>query len=161
MCRKGDRFISLSQSQLKFQKKVIEKKEKRTSYFQMKPTWISGVDGFRREWFAILVHHAQGRVIETRHQICGSFKDVLNLTPAPKVIAIDIPIGLLDTPEIGGRECDREARRLLKPPRASSVFSPPIRKDFPGSPPAKKISSARRNRLAGDSVIRSFVLYCV
>src|SRR5581483_1101280 len=60
-----------------------------------------------------------------------SFKDVLNLTPAPKVIAIDIPIGLLDSPQIGGRECDREARRLLKHPRASSVFSPPIRKILP------------------------------
>lgn len=97
----------------------------------MNPSWIAGVDGFRSEWFVVLVNHAQGRVIETRHQICSSFKEVLNLTPAPKVIAIDIPIGLLDTPEIGGRECDREARRLLKPPRASSVFSPPIRKYLP------------------------------
>ncbi|MCG3112708.1 MAG: DUF429 domain-containing protein [Candidatus Manganitrophus sp. SB1] len=95
------------------------------------PSWIAGVDGFRGEWFVVLANHAQGRVIETRHHVCGSFKEVLNLTPAPKVIAIDIPIGLLDTPEIGGRQCDREARRLLKPPRASSVFSPPIRKYLP------------------------------
>jgi predicted RNase H-like nuclease len=90
-------------------------------------SWIAGVDGFRRGWFVILVNHAQGHVIETRHHVCSSFKEVLNLIPAPKVIAVDIPIGLLDTPEIGGRECDREARRLLKRPRASSVFSPPIR----------------------------------
>jgi predicted RNase H-like nuclease len=78
----------------------------------MKPSWIAGVDGFRRKWFVVLVNHAQGRVIETRHQICSSFKEVLNLIPAPKVIAIDIPIGLLDTPKIGGRECDRKARRV-------------------------------------------------
>jgi predicted RNase H-like nuclease len=97
----------------------------------MNPSWIAGIDGFRRGWFVVLVNHAQGRVIETHHYLCSSFKDVLNLTPAPKVIAIDIPIGLLDTPEIGGRECDREARRLLKHPRASSVFSPPIRKYLP------------------------------
>ncbi|MDC4203787.1 MAG: DUF429 domain-containing protein [Candidatus Manganitrophus sp.] len=97
----------------------------------MNPSWIAGIDGFRSEWFVVLVNHAQGRVIETRHHVCCSFKDVLNLTPEPKVIAIDIPIGLLDKPEIGGRECDREARRLLKPPRASSVFSPPIRKYLP------------------------------
>src|SRR5262249_55246675 len=38
----------------------------------------------------------------------------------------DIPIGLLDAPERGGRECDRQARRLLGR-RASSVFSPPAR----------------------------------
>lgn len=69
----------------------------------MNPSWIAGVDGFRCKWFVVLVHHAQGRVIKPRHQICDSFEEVLNLTPAPKVIAIDIPIGLLDTPEIGGR----------------------------------------------------------
>ncbi|NKE71857.1 DUF429 domain-containing protein [Candidatus Manganitrophus noduliformans] len=97
----------------------------------MKPSWIAGIDGFRSDWFVVLVNHAQGRVIETRHHLCASFKEVLNLTPAPKVIAIDIPIGLLDSPQIGGRECDREARRLLKHPRASSVFSPPIRKYLP------------------------------
>lgn len=97
----------------------------------MNPSWIAGVDGFESEWFVVLVKHAQGRVLETRHRVCSSFKKVLNLTPAPKVIAIDIPIGLLDTPQIGGRECDREARRLLKHPRASSVFSPPIRQYLP------------------------------
>jgi predicted RNase H-like nuclease len=42
------------------------------------------------------------------------------------VIAIDIPIGLLDTPQAGGRTCDRQARRLLGR-RASSVFSPACR----------------------------------
>ncbi len=97
----------------------------------MNPSWIAGIDGFRHGWFAVLVNHAQGRVIETGHHLCASFKEVLNLTPAPKVIAIDIPIGLLDAPEVGGRECDREARRLLKRPRTSSVFSPPIRKYLP------------------------------
>lgn len=95
----------------------------------MNPSCIAGVDGFRCKWFVVLVNHAQGRVIETRHHVCSSFKEVLNFTLAPKVLAIDIPIGLLDTPEIGGRGCDREARR--------------------------------GNHPAGDSVIRSFVLYCV
>jgi len=42
---------------------------------------IAGVDGFRRGWFAVLVNHAQGRVIETRHYVCGSFKEVLNPNP--------------------------------------------------------------------------------
>jgi predicted RNase H-like nuclease len=40
------------------------------------------------------------------------------------LIAIDIPIGLTDS---GTRDCDREARRFLGPPRASSVFPAPIR----------------------------------
>jgi predicted RNase H-like nuclease len=41
-------------------------------------------------------------------------------------MAVDIPIGLLDAPQPGGRECDRQARRLLGR-RASSVFTPPTR----------------------------------
>jgi predicted RNase H-like nuclease len=44
--------------------------------------------------------------------------------PAPDLIAIDVPIGLTDS---GPRACDREARRLLGRPRASSVFPAPIR----------------------------------
>jgi predicted RNase H-like nuclease len=46
----------------------------------------------------------------------------------PVVIAIDIPIGLLDKAERGGRGCDRRARELLGWPRRNSVFSPPVRK---------------------------------
>jgi predicted RNase H-like nuclease len=44
-----------------------------------------------------------------------------------RVIGVDMPIGLLDAAEPGGRECDRRARRLLGAPRACSVFSPPVR----------------------------------
>lgn len=58
--------------------------------------------------------------------LCPHVADVLSLTPAPQMIAIDIPIGLLDTPQRGGRDCDQLARRLLRR-RASSVFSPPSR----------------------------------
>ncbi len=42
------------------------------------------------------------------------------------IVAIDIPIGLLDTYEAGGRPCDRAARKILGK-RASSVFPAPIR----------------------------------
>lgn len=44
-------------------------------------------------------------------------------TPAPAVIAIDVPIGLLD---VGSRRCDRDVRRLLGR-RSASVFTAPIR----------------------------------
>ena len=40
------------------------------------------------------------------------------------LVAIDIPIGLS---EKEARECDKAARQILRPPRASSVFSPPAR----------------------------------
>lgn len=44
-----------------------------------------------------------------------------------QVIAVDIPIGLLDHATPGGRECDSLARKLLGPKRSSSVFPPPAR----------------------------------
>ena len=43
--------------------------------------------------------------------------------PRPRVVAIDMPIGL---PPRGARECDRAARALLGP-RRSSVFPAPLR----------------------------------
>ncbi len=49
------------------------------------------------------------------------------MEPKPTIIAVDIPIGLLEEPSAGGRECDKEARLLLGTPRRSSVFTPPTR----------------------------------
>lgn len=48
--------------------------------------------------------------------VCGKPKDIA-------VLAIDIPIGLLNGP----RRCDSSARKLLGFPRCTSVFSPPCR----------------------------------
>ena len=64
------------------------------------------------------------RVIARR---CASFGEVLALAEKPAVLAVDMPIGLLDRPLPGGRLCDREARKMLGRPRASSVFTPPTR----------------------------------
>lgn len=57
-------------------------------------------------------------------RISPTFREIAYAEPMPQVIAIDIPIGL---PDHGPRECDREARHLLRPRRASSVFPAPIR----------------------------------
>ena len=88
--------------------------------------WVAGVDGCRAGWFVVLVQHDEG-VVREDNRICASFREVLGLEPRPWIIAIDIPIGLLQEPSAGGRECDKEARRLLGTPRRSSVFTPPTR----------------------------------
>ena len=85
----------------------------------------AGVDGCHAGWFAVL-RNANTR--EIRHQ--GPVPHISNLLDIPErlsIIAVDIPIGLLDRAEVGGRNCDREARALLGQPRARSVFSPPVR----------------------------------
>ncbi|MGQ4807550.1 hypothetical protein NKDENANG_00904 [Candidatus Entotheonellaceae bacterium PAL068K] len=89
--------------------------------------WVAGVDGCRAGWIVALVGQPAPQLRALQVQVCTRFDAVLSLVPAPLVIAIDIPIGLLDEPLLGGRTCDRQARRLLGR-RASSVFSPPCRR---------------------------------
>ena len=87
---------------------------------------LAGVDGCRAGWVVVVARlDAQGAQ-EHQVRLCASFADVLGLEPAPAVIAVDMPIGLLVEPQPGGRDCDRLARRLLGR-RASSVFTPPTR----------------------------------
>jgi predicted RNase H-like nuclease len=88
--------------------------------------WIAGVDGCRAGWFVVLVEFGGGTGREV-HRICTSFRDVLDLKPKPTIIAVDIPIGFLEEPSAGGRECERGARLLLGTPSRSSVFTPPTR----------------------------------
>jgi predicted RNase H-like nuclease len=89
-------------------------------------SWVAGIDGCRAGWVVVLVEHKAGVVRHHHITLYPSFADVLAIHPKPRVIAIDIPIGLLDRPDPGGRECDRQARKLLSR-RASSIFSPPTR----------------------------------
>jgi predicted RNase H-like nuclease len=87
-------------------------------------SWIAGVDECPAGWFVVLVELGESTSQE-EHHVCASLREVLDLEPKPSIIAVDIPIGLLDEPREGGREVDKEARRLLGTPRRSSVFTPP------------------------------------
>lgn len=75
--------------------------------------WVSAVYNLDTQKFAVFVH--------------GSFGEVLQHLGGAEIIAVDIPIGLPDAAEPGGRLCDRVARSLLGPGKTSSVFSPPCR----------------------------------
>src|SRR5262245_36106610 len=87
-------------------------------------TWVAGADGCKGGWIVVLRDVELGGV-EVR-RVAG-LAEVLRWEQAPRVLGVDIPIGLLDEALPGGRACDRAARALLGPVRASSVFSPPIR----------------------------------
>lgn len=88
-------------------------------------SWVAGIDGCRAGWIVVLLQRTQ-RTWTHQVTLCPKFADILSLAPTPAVIAIDIPIGLLDQPQSGGRDCDRQARQLLGR-RASSIFTPPTR----------------------------------
>jgi predicted RNase H-like nuclease len=90
--------------------------------FENKPFYV-GADGCKTGWFAILIvgkNQWQTEVFQNISELWRKFKKA-------SVILIDIPIGIK---EEGGleRRCDKEARRIVRPPRASSVFRVPCRK---------------------------------
>jgi predicted RNase H-like nuclease len=106
----------------------------------MPSSWL-GVDGTRTGW-VVYVLQSEGES-ELYHIDALSDLDLLTsrLDNDAAALAIDMPIGLLDIAERGGRGCDREARRLLSQAKRnakssqqsqlvgpSSIFTPPSRK---------------------------------
>lgn len=81
---------------------------------------VAGVDGTPGGWAVVTI---EGRRSAIR-KVAALF-DILKIDFDS--IAIDVPIGLLNAYEVGGRACDRAARQLLGRRRASSVFPAPVR----------------------------------
>jgi predicted RNase H-like nuclease len=110
-------------------------------------SYVAGVDGCKNGWFAVFLDLNTDRC---EWDLYGSIQAILDSIYAPKVVAIDIPIGLLEKAERGGRPCDRDARDLLGQPRARSVFSPPVRealvhiKDYQAALAANRRSSSEK-----------------
>lgn len=86
---------------------------------------LAGVDGCRGGWAVALLDPS---VTDPRVQfhVCKTFVEAMDLVGFG-IAAVDIPIGLLDEPQPGGRTCDHTARRFV-PGRSSSVFSAPSRR---------------------------------
>ena len=92
---------------------------------------IAGVDGCKAGWLVAIASAESRNETDTYYQfnlkdvfIADTFAKVLSKTGDCILICIDIPIGLSDDKP---RECDLVARKLLRGPRASSVFPAPIR----------------------------------
>jgi predicted RNase H-like nuclease len=82
--------------------------------------WLAGVDGCTKGWFRICRDSGTG---DLAFDVLESASDLIQVTPCPTLVELDIPIGL---PARGPRECDRAARKVLGP-RRSSVFPAPVR----------------------------------
>lgn len=80
---------------------------------------VFGVDGCRSGWFFVGLDGCCAAF-----GLSPSFAALLEAATPEDLILIDIPIGL---PSTEPRRCDAEARRVLGPRRASSVFSVPSR----------------------------------
>ena len=77
---------------------------------------VAGVDGCRAGW--IVVH-------DRRATVHPDFAAVLAALPDDAVVALDMPIGLVDEHQPGGRDVDRAARLELGPKRSSVCSAPP------------------------------------
>lgn len=88
-------------------------------------TTVAGVDGCRAGWYVVLWDTEANRF---SGGVQPDFSGVLAFAEEAEIIAVDIPIGLLDHALPGGRVCDVYARKLLHPNRMSSVFSAPVRR---------------------------------
>lgn len=95
-------------------------------------------------WVVVWRDVVEGR---TWWEVAPTVLDIVDTTPKPDVVGIDIPIGLV---EAGPRACDLEARRLLGLPRSSSVFPAPIRPILDAGSYAE--ASARRHEIEGKRV---------
>lgn len=80
-----------------------------------------GVDGCSAGWF----YFALARPRSPAWGIVGTIDELVTTADDADRIFVDIPIGLPDGFE--SRRCDTEARKRLRPPRASSVFPAPVR----------------------------------
>lgn len=85
---------------------------------------VVGVDGCPAGWICLQVD-LQSR--QTAVRVLTNLAELISASPEPKLIAIDIPIGI---PTSGARACDIAARRLLGKPRSNSVFPAPVRATF-------------------------------
>ena len=114
---------------------------------------VAGADGCKSGWFVVVRDLASGAV---SHHSAADFAGVLELCDGVAALAVDMPIGLMDRVERGGRPADRLARERLKPHRASSVFSPPCRaalryRTYEGAAAATRARSAESAGLTQQS----------
>ena len=83
---------------------------------------VAGVDGIRTGWIVVL--WCGPGTMPAVHRL-ASLNDAAAVFPqGTAVVAVDIPIGLLEVARRGGRDCDQAARGYVGP-RKASVFSPP------------------------------------
>jgi predicted RNase H-like nuclease len=102
-----------------------------------------GVDGCAGGWIAAWRRDARG---EPGYRRVERLEELLVDALTPSVVAVDVPIGLL---ERGARQCDGQARRLLGA-RRSSVFTPPLRPMLGAA--SRRAASRVRHRLEGKGV---------
>ncbi len=85
-------------------------------------TYYVGIDGCKTGWFAVRLFQSGS----WNFDVFDNIDQLWNTFYKAQLLLIDIPIGLCEG-GVEGRACDTAARRFLGSPRASSIFTPPVR----------------------------------
>lgn len=100
---------------------------------------IRGADGCPAGWLAVAMPpHRPDLATAVLHPSASA------LLPGARALAIDIPIGLMDTPEDGPRPADRAARRYLRDRNTEGVRAPGAR--VFATPTRAHLDAFRQNR---------------
>jgi predicted RNase H-like nuclease len=83
---------------------------------------VAGVDGTPEGWAVVIIDIDRLAIRKV-----AALSDIFDGATDFDIIAVDVPIGLLDAYKVGGRACDRAARKTLGRPRGSSAFPAPVR----------------------------------
>jgi predicted RNase H-like nuclease len=92
---------------------------------------VAGVTPFNDKWLVASAKLAGSTFAPEPPKAYDSFLEVLGERPAFSVIVVNVPIGYLDTPDMGARTCDRQSRALLGR-RGTAVHNAPSRAVFDG-----------------------------
>ena len=115
---------------------------------------VAGVDGVPGGW-AVVLDDSGRRSVEK----IESFKKMFDGATPFDLVAVDIPIGLLEAFEAGGRCCDRAARMLLRA-RRNSVFSAPVRPVLAAVSYPDACDRSRKSAPTGKAISRQSFAIC-
>ena len=97
-------------------------------------TLVAGATPWGSGWVVASAKQAGATFAPERLFVYGSFLDVLGERPAFSVVVINAPIGYRDTPEMGPRSCETDAKVLLEHRRAT-IHTAPSRAVLSGEVP--------------------------
>jgi predicted RNase H-like nuclease len=97
---------------------------------------LAGVEPCRGGWLVVSAKLQGVSLFAEPPHVFSRFADVLETTPPYEFVALHCPIGLPSEHAQGGRQCDREARRLLGSHRGAAIVSPPSQPNLERDDPA-------------------------
>jgi predicted RNase H-like nuclease len=92
---------------------------------------VAGSTPFNDKWLVASAKIAGSTFAPEPPKVYDTFLEVMSERPAFSIIVINVPIGFLDSPEMGARTCDLQARALLRR-RGTAVHNAPSRAVFEG-----------------------------